>query len=151
MNENQAEQIATLLNARNNLISAYTKEKILNYRQQYIYETAGELVIAAVRLKKVQWYQAEIRHLVVHPDYEGRGFGRRMISLAEIRAKELRARVMQCTIRSDNGGAEKTFRQSGYHLIHSFYYPKSKHNLGIWQKTISNPPTLPIPLEYSGE
>lgn len=151
MNENIAQQIADLLNYRNNLLTQYSREKILKYHQQYIYDLDGESLIACVRIKKIQWYQSELRHLAVHPAYEKRGYGQRMISLAEARAKELRTRIVQCTIRADNHLATNAFKRAGYSLLNSFYYPKSSHNLCIWQKTISTQ-RLPVSyFEYTGE
>ena len=151
MTPEQANQIADLLNSRNNLIAPYTADKIHNYSNQYLFELEGEQVIACIRTRKVQWYQCEIRHLVVKEGFERRGLGRKMIELAEDVAKQSTTRVVQCTIRADNAGAEQTFRSCGYQRVSSFYYPKSQHSLGIWQKTIcfrAEPALPPLFLEY---
>ena len=53
----QAEQIAQLLNERNELTVPYTSKKVLDHGNNYLYRLSesGD-ILACVEVKKVQWY-----------------------------------------------------------------------------------------------
>lgn len=99
----QADTIAKLLNARNELTVQYTRQCVLDEADNYrcILSDAGE-VIACVEIKKVQWYQCEVLHLTVSEAHERRGHGKALLCEAERVARAKNARVLQCTIRDDN-------------------------------------------------
>jgi ribosomal protein S18 acetylase RimI-like enzyme len=105
----------------------------------YIYETDPDdedRVIGAVMAKKVQWYQCEILHLSVHDDYKRKGVGTRLLEAGEERARELRARVAQCTIRKGNRASEGFFRNHGYKQCVSFVNRRTGNSVGVWQKSL---------------
>ena len=67
----EAEQIAALINERNQLARAYTSKPILNCAAFYEYEIVDGKVASCVQRKELQWYQWEILHLSSAKEYEG--------------------------------------------------------------------------------
>ncbi|WP_162126039.1 GNAT family N-acetyltransferase [Flavobacterium phycosphaerae] len=92
-----ANQIAELLNNRNQLTVQYTEEKALANKDNYVYILDFEKVIACAESKKVQWYQWEVSHVSVAKDFEGKGFGNKILLDAERKARAGNARILQCT------------------------------------------------------
>lgn len=137
MKESQAVQIAELLNTRNQLPSKYTSEKVLNHSENYLIELHEDKVVACVEVKKVQWYQWEVRHLSVSTDHTNKGLGKQLIRRAEKKAREEGARVVQCTIRVGNVESEQAFRRSGYHEVCCFYNSSTEKYIAVWQKVLS--------------
>ena len=137
MDKNTAIQIAELLNQRNQLTREYTAEKILQNAENYIYEQENNILIACVEVKKVQWYQREILHLSVNKNYEGQEYGQRLIAKAEEIAIGDGAKILQCTIRTDNNRSEHVFNMCGYKQVAVFYNPDSGNDVGVWQKVVS--------------
>lgn len=132
----QAEQIAKLLNDRNQLDVQYTAEEVVKYHDDYLFELDNEAVVACVEVKMVQWYQWEIRHLSVSENHERQGLGTRLIHRAEEKAKNGRARIVQCTIRVGNEASEQTFRRSGYREACQFFNARTKNYVAVWQKVL---------------
>jgi len=56
MTHQQAEQIAKLLNSRNQLSVEYSAERVLQHTDSYLFEISNDAVVACVEVKKVQWY-----------------------------------------------------------------------------------------------
>ena len=137
MDKNTATQIAELLNHRNQLVHEYTAEKILQDAENYVCEYEDAKVVACIEVKKIQWYQWEICHLSVDDNYEGRQYGRQLIAKAEEKAVKGGARVLQCTIRTDNKRSEYVFNVCGYKQVGFFYYPDTGNDVGVWQKVVS--------------
>ena len=138
MNIKQAGQIAQLINERNQLVRRYTADVILAAKNNYLFELSetGD-VTGCVEVKKVQWYQFEIDHLCVAKALEGKGVGWTLFKRAEQRAKQLRGRVLQCTIRNNDNDSKKLFTRNGFQQVSEFFYPDTGNNVGIWQKVIS--------------
>jgi len=137
MTQLQAEQVAQLLNERNELICTYTAEKVLQYADNYLLEVLNETIVACVEIKKVQWYQWEISHLSVRKEHERKGLGKQLIHRAEEKAKNGDALIVQCTIRVGNKASEQTFRRNGYQKACRFFFPRSDRNVAVWQKVLS--------------
>ncbi len=72
MTQEQAKQIAILLNERNKLVNEYSPDDVLEKKQNYVYLDEKSTIIACAESKKVQWYQWEICHVSVDKTYEGR-------------------------------------------------------------------------------
>jgi amino-acid N-acetyltransferase len=59
-------------------------------REWVVAETQPELRIAGMGSLLIMWQDlAEVRSLVVHPDYQGEGLGRQMVNLLLVEAREL--------------------------------------------------------------
>ena len=137
MTPKQAEQVAELLNARNQLQFEYTAENVIRHAENYLFELRDDCVVACVEVKKVQWYQCEICHLSVSEAYEGHGLGKGLIRQAEDKARRGAARIVQCTIRVGNERSEQTFRRSGYREACCFFNPATDNYVAVWQKVLS--------------
>jgi ribosomal protein S18 acetylase RimI-like enzyme len=109
-----ASQIADLLNLQNKLMTHYTPAKILEYDRYIVRVNAEGKLLGVVEIRKVQWYQCEIDHLSVDPSAKRQGIGTSLIQEAEDRARQLGARVAQCTIREGNKESEGLFKKCGY-------------------------------------
>jgi ribosomal protein S18 acetylase RimI-like enzyme len=133
-----AKQIAELLNRENQLVIPYTEEKILSTAENYLFESnEGNEVLCCIECKKVQWYQYEVCHLTVNPNYRKKGLGQKILDKAIEHSQSNRSRVVQCTIREDNIASKGLFSKNGFNNVSVFNYPDSGNNVGIWQKVIS--------------
>lgn len=137
MTPQQAEQIAQLLNARNQLQVEYTAEKVRQHAANYLFELSDGAIVACVEVKKVQWYQWEICHLSVRESHERQGLGKHLIRRAEDGAKSGRARILQCTIRVGNEASEQAFQRCGYREACRFFNTATRNYVAVWQKVLS--------------
>ena len=137
MTKEIAEQIAEILNHRNELVTTYTYESILAKRENYVYLEDSGKVTACAESKKVQWYQWEISHVAVDKEYEGKGYGSKILSNAEAKAIEGGAKILQCTIRTNNQKSIYLFSRFGYIQVNRFFYPRSGNWVYIYQKCVS--------------
>lgn len=137
MNEDLASKIAALINERNQLDVCFDAARIVEHGDNYEYEMDGDVLVGCVEVKKVQWYQWEIRHLSVNAAYVRKGFGSRMIQKAEEKARQGGAGIVQCTIRVGNVESEGAFRKQGYVQTTVFNNLRTGHHVGVWQKVIS--------------
>ena len=138
MTKSEAEQIAALLNARNQLTVPYTAAKVLAHADDYLTAntTSGEL-IGCVEIKSVQWYQFEVLHLSVADGHTGKGVARSLLAKAAQAASDKRARVLQCTIRSGNTESEGLFSSCGFACVSTFRNQASGNTVGVWQRVLS--------------
>ncbi len=137
MTNEQAKQIAMLLNERNNLVKDYSPDDILTKKQNYVYLDEKSAVVACAESKKVQWYQWEICHVSVDKACEGKGLGSTILKLAEKKAIEGGAKILQCTVRSNNESSLRLFLAKGYTKTTSFFYPNSGNWVHVLQKSVS--------------
>lgn len=136
MTTEQAQQIAELLNSRNSLATRYTADRVKQSEGEYVYQIEAGEIVACVQVKKVQWYQSEILHLSVRADQERKGRGRRMLELAEKRAKEQHSRIAQCTIRVGNVASEGLFQRFGYREQCRFKNAGTGNEVAVFQKVL---------------
>jgi N-acetylglutamate synthase-like GNAT family acetyltransferase len=137
MTKQQADEIATLLNTRNQLTCKYDAGKILSKDNNYLFQSENGIVVACVEVKKVQWYQWEICHLSVKEEYTRQGRGKQLIRCAEEKARTGHARIVQCTIRVGNEASEETFRRSGFREACCFFNAGTDNYVCVWQKVLS--------------
>lgn len=137
MTSSQAKQIAELLNKRNQLVIEYSAEDIIDDKESYVYLEKGSSIVACAECKKVQWYQWEISHVSVSKEEEGTGWGNKILKLAESKAIKGNARILQCTIRTNNESSIRLFTRKGYFKIDSFFYDKSGNWVHVFQKSVS--------------
>jgi ribosomal protein S18 acetylase RimI-like enzyme len=131
-------QIAELLNARNQLTIKYDGPRVLRSAAHYHWEigTTGE-VIACAELKPVQWYQREICHLTVTANAPRQGLGERLARRCEELAVKDGASILQCTIREGNVESTGLFKKIGFQKVGVFFNSESRRNVGVWQKVLS--------------
>ena len=138
MNKKHAKQIADLLNKRSQLDTRYDADQIIRSRDDYEYKIdKNDNIIAAVQIKKIQWYQWELCHLTVCLAHEGNCYGKKLIKKAEKKAKKGGALIIQCTIRENNESSQRLFSKNGYKHVSTFFNSASGNNVGVWQKILS--------------
>lgn len=139
LSDTHADAIAALLNERNQLTVQYTRARVQNEAGNYIYRLsdAGDLV-ACVEVKMVQWYQAEVLHLTVAAAHERKGHAKVLLCEAERVARANGARVLQCTIRTDNLASRKLFEGFGFSHVGTFLNQGSGNNVGVFQKVLAS-------------
>ena len=141
MSQAVAEQIANLLNSQNCLTMPYTATKVLEHQDRYIIRLDEKSkVLGAVEVKKVQWNQCEIDHLSVHPEAKRQGIGTLLLLEAEAKAKQLGARVTQCTIKIGNEASEGLFRKQEYSPTVTFLNEQSGNRVTVYQKVLISMP-----------
>ena len=138
MFDTRADAIAALLNGWNQLTVQYTRARVHNEAGNYIYRLAeaGDL-IACVEVKKVQWYQAKVLHLAVAAAHERKGHARALLCEAERAARANGARVLQCTIRTDNQASRNLVEGFGFSHLSTFLNQGSGNNVGVFQKVLA--------------
>ena len=134
--DDQAAQIAALLNERNQLTKKYDREDVLQRASEYDFEDDGGRVVACVQRRRVQWYQWEICHLSVHEDWEDTGVAYKLYLRAAAFAERNGARILQCTIREGNEKSERFFNRQGFRKVATFANEGSGNNVGVWIKSI---------------
>ena len=139
LTDTQAEQIALLLNERNELTVKYTGKRVLEHANNYLcHFSESGAVIACVEVKKVQWYQTEILHLTVAASHLRQGHAKALLCEAERIARANGARLLQCTIRVGNIESQGLFEGFGFVHIGTFLNQGSGNNVGVFQKILSN-------------
>lgn len=134
-----ADQIAALLNKRNQLAVDYTRNRVLEYAKNYVcrYSEENE-VVACVKVKSVQWYQTEILHLTVAASQERKGHAKALLCEAGRLAQGNGARLLQCTVRQDNSVSRKLFEGFGFLHVSTFLNQSSGNNVAVLQKVLAN-------------
>lgn len=134
----QADQIAMLLNSRNQLTVRYDRDRVKREEDSYFFCQADEdEIIAVVQLKKVQWYQFEVLHLTVAADHSGMGLAKSLLFDVEKKARFESARLLQCTIREGNVESEGLFKGFGFVCVSIFNNERSRNNVGVYQKVLA--------------
>ncbi len=138
LTNSQAEQIASLLNERNELAVKYSGGRVLEHANNYLcrFSEVGE-VIACVEVKKVQWYQTEVCHLTVAASHARQGHAKALLCEAVRVARANGARLLQCTIRFGNIESEGLFKGFGFVHVGTFLNEGTGNNVGVFQKMLS--------------
>jgi ribosomal protein S18 acetylase RimI-like enzyme len=138
LTDTQADQIAALLNERNQLTVPHNRKRVLDEADNYLCRIldTGD-VIACVELKSVQWYQAEVLHLTVAEHHEGKGHAKALLREAERIARTKGVRLLQCTIRMDNEASRKLFEGVGFVHVSTFLNQGSGNHVGVFQKVLA--------------
>lgn len=126
-----ATEISELINRRNQLSSMVNPSVIMNGK--YFYIVSGNKVIAAVGIKKVNWYQLDLFHLVVHEDFENKGFAKKLLNNALLYGKESGLLIAQCTVRYDNIPSLGLFNKMGFDGAWSVTNPKTNNMIQVLQ------------------
>lgn len=117
-------QIAGLVNDYNGLAAKRTSSAILQNQTDYVVETHGKLVIAAVGLNRDSYTLTEMKHLVVRPEWRKKG-------VAQFVAKRalglIDTPMVYATIREDNTASLKLFEKLGF--ISSGKYSTKDHQV----------------------
>lgn len=140
LTNDQADQIAALLNKRNQLTIKYTRQRVLDHAENYICRFSdANKVVACVEIKPIQWYQTEILHLTVAETEIRKGHARALLYEAERISLANGVLILQCTIREGNTESRSLFESCGFSHISTFNNPSSGNNVGVFQKVLSHP------------
>jgi N-acetylglutamate synthase-like GNAT family acetyltransferase len=119
-----ARQIANLLNTYNGLALQRTARDILSSKTNYVVETHGKFVIGVAGIQKVSHQLSELKHMVVHPNWRGKGLGpfvaRRALRICETPS-------VYATVRTTNKGSIKALEKLEFSGVHEF--PAGNHHL----------------------
>lgn len=126
-------EIVEIVNTYSPLVKPITLKRAKD--DQYLALRVDGRMIACVRIEKVSWYEGNISHLVVAPEYRRQGLGRRMVERACKEIRRQRGRVAQATIREDNKASQRLFTSLGFVQGVSFIGPSGRR-LGVWQKSL---------------
>lgn len=137
--DRHADQIAALLNERNQLTKKYTRKHVLNHVDNYLcrFSNAGE-VVACVEVKRIQWYQTEVLHLTVAATETRKGHAKALLNEAERVARANGTRLLQCTIREDNTASRALFESLSFGQVNIFHNLSSGNNVAVFQKVLSS-------------
>lgn len=136
-----AEQIAELVNARNGLAHTVRAREVFDAADEYLWVSASSddadagRIVGCVRVRRVQWYQAEVTHLAVAERHERSGHGWTLLVRAEGRAIDMGARLLQATIRANGHAARRLFQRRGFRPASYFRNAATGHDVVVYQKT----------------
>ena len=134
-----ADQIAALLNERNQLTVKYTRQRVLEHAENYLCRLSeANEVVACVEVKSVQWYQTEVLHLTVATSEIRKGHAKALLCEAERVSRANGARLLQCTIREGNTESRSLFEGFGFSHVSTFNNPNSGNNVAVFQKVLSS-------------
>lgn len=138
MNPKISQQIAELLNRRNNLpikLSRYDIERggyfYLTYK-----EGDEEKLISCVQARKMSFFVYELKHLAVSEDFCGQGLGKKMVEIVEKNALYNKVPLIMGTTQKSNLAINSIFSKFGYDIVNEFKNTKTQHTCLIWQKKI---------------
>ena len=106
-----AYQTAALINSCNRLSVRRTVNDILCGGINYVTEVHGNWVLGAVGLDRQSYTFTEIKHLVVHPEWRGKGIGKHLLNRA---LRLTSTRMVYATVREDNEASLKLFESLGF-------------------------------------
>lgn len=95
---------------------------------QYCIQTVNSRIVGCIKVQPTNWYQADISHLVVHPDFRRNTIGRSLLEEACDRARFADCRIVQTTVAGNN-------RASGQ-LFHSLGFKRGEQFLGLSERTL---------------
>ena len=141
MNHSISKGIADLLNKRNKLPKKVESIEVSNNSYFYIAvegPNKKEKVIACARAKCMSFFAYEIKHVAVDEEFEGHGFGKYVIGLAENYIKSKNIPVAMATTRADNHPIIHLFKKLGYTPSNEFVNEGTKNPLILWQKFLQD-------------
>ena len=118
---NDAEAIASLLKpyAEAGIVLPRSPGEIREYIENFIVAEDGQRVVGAVALRDFGDGLEEIRSLVVHQDYEGRGLGSLLVQSAlELARSRSTTRLFTLTVRP------RLFERAGFSLVDKQLFPQ---------------------------
>lgn len=106
-----AYQVAALINCHNGLSQRKSVADVQTGRTDYVVETHGQWVLGAIGLDRQSYTFTEIKHLVVHTEWRGKGVAKLLLkrALAIVSTK-----MVYATVREDNEASLKLFESFGF-------------------------------------
>jgi ribosomal protein S18 acetylase RimI-like enzyme len=110
--------------------------KDLERNELFVYEDDSKIVgvVVVTELKdqeyeEIEWIAPEgrnhyIHRLAVHPDFQGRGYARKLMDFAEKMARDRDAVSVRLDTFSRNKRNQKFYEQRGYSRLGDIYFPR---------------------------
>ena len=136
--EEIGEQIAALLNTHSDLSFRRNFSDILSGKVDYIVETHGRHVLAACGKERLNFQLTEVKHLVVRPDWRGKGLGQFMTKKI---VQSIDTPLIYATVKRDNTPSLSIFKVEGFQ--ESSVYFNENHDVVMLVR--SNPKWTPKP------
>ena len=139
MEKEDAKNIASLINAQNNLPQDLSCDDV--YYGKYFFskvshEEKKSEIICCVRAKRLSFFSIELKHLSVSPNFRRKDFGKMMVYAVEEYAKSENIPIVMATSCKTNNGVNRLFEKLGYTGLSEFYNTKTKNTCIIWQKVL---------------
>lgn len=127
------QQIVDLVNTHSPIVRKIGLSEVES--NNYDWTEKDGIIVACVKTARLSWYQTELSHFVVRPDYRRRGMGRDLLRRVceKVRPK---ARIIQVTIRRDNRPCMALFETEGFRHVNTIT-GLSGTPVGIWQKVLA--------------
>jgi RimJ/RimL family protein N-acetyltransferase len=109
-----AQQIANLLNIQNKLYKHHTAHTVMSTATDYFVEVEGGAVIGCSGLVKEHPTLSKSYHTSVHPSYQGRGLGSKLLKTAMANCN---TPYIYGTIREDNPASLRLVSKLGWKYI----------------------------------
>ena len=109
--EQISHQVAALINSFNGLSMRRTVGDIQHGKTDYVVETHGKWVLGAIGLDRQSYTFTEIKHLVVHPEWRGKGLAKHLLKRA---LGIVSTKMVYATVREDNEPSLKLFESFGF-------------------------------------
>jgi ribosomal protein S18 acetylase RimI-like enzyme len=119
-----AHQVAALINCHNGLSVKRTVADIQTGRTDYVVETHGQWVLGAAGIDRQSYTFSEIKHVVVHPEWRGKGIAKLLLKRA---LGIISTKMIYATVREDNEASLKLFESLGFQR--SGDYPAENHRV----------------------
>jgi ribosomal protein S18 acetylase RimI-like enzyme len=93
------------------------EEVYLNNQGEFLIGECDGQVVAMGALRRTSPERAEIKRMRVHPDYQGRGYGQRILDELEARARALGYRTLHLDTSILQIPAQKLYEKNGYREV----------------------------------
>jgi len=124
-----AKQLANLLNTHNKLSNPKRESLLLSSKADYVVETHGKFLIGACGAERVGYTFSEIKHLVVDPQWRGKGVGKFLVERAMCLTD---TPLLFASIREDNKHSMALFESLGFEKKNE--YTRNSHKVIILTK-----------------
>ncbi len=101
----------------------------------YCIRTIESRIAGCIKVQPTNWYQADISHLVVQPEYRRIKLGLSLVEEACERARFADCRIVQTTVAHNNRGSEQLFHSLGFKRGERFL-GLSERTLFVWSKVL---------------
>jgi ribosomal protein S18 acetylase RimI-like enzyme len=93
------------------------EETYLNNQGEFLIGEWDGLFVAMGALKRTSQERAEIKRMRVHPEYQGRGYGQRILEELEARARALDYQILHLDTSTLQIPAQKLYEKNGFREV----------------------------------
>lgn len=104
------------------------EEVYLQNQGEFLIGEYGGLLIAMGALKRTASTRAEIKRMRVHPEYQGRGYGQRILNELEVRARALGYQTLHLDTSILQLPAQRLYEKNGFREVGRDTYQQATGN-----------------------